>query len=374
MNGLSGVHHHVLVRRRGGAAKVALMLARAQCVARPVSFSFELDEAGGREGGEPREAFACRPEALASRAPSGSLVHVHATQDWAALLEGFRRDPRPLALTAHDCRLLTGGCVYPLDCPGMAAGCPDPCPRGYGNSEAVSARIRELVAVVRPAVASPSAWLGRQLRRAWPSLSVKVVPNGVEAAPSEGRESARAALGLAGEARVAVFLAHGGREAAYKGGGRFEALWRGIKAREPLAVGVIVGGNRADRQGDLIELPYLEEESLARVLRAGDALLYPSLADNHPLVILEAMAAGLPVAAYAVGGIREQIVSGEQGLLCPPGDEAGLIQAALRLLSDRSLARRLADAAVRRQARHFTLERMAADYDRLYEAALAGRG
>lgn len=371
MSGLAGVHHHVLVRRRGGAAKVALMLARAQAAERPVSFSFELDEAG-ESGFEPQGAFACLPEDLAGRVPSGNLVHVHATRDWVALLEGFRRTPRPLALTAHDCRLLTGGCVYPLDCPGLAAGCPDPCPRNFAHSAFVFARTRELAAAVRPVIASPSAWLGRQLRRAWPEISVKVIPNGVESWPQTGREAARASLGLAREARLLVFLAHGGKAAAYKGGGRFEALWRAIKAREPLTVGIMMGGDAAGRQGDLIEMPYLEGESLARVLQAGDALVYPSLADNHPLVILEAMTAGLPVAAYAVGGIGEQIVSGEHGLLCAPGDEAGLVEAAVRLLTDRALARRLADAAARRQARHFTLARMAADYARLYAATLAG--
>jgi glycosyltransferase involved in cell wall biosynthesis len=66
----------------------------------------------------------------------------------------------------------------------------------------------------------------------------------------------------------------------------------------------------------------------ARAIIAGlDLLVAPSLSDGSPLVVLEALSAGVPVLAAAVGDIPEQIVSGINGLLVPPGDTDALAHA-----------------------------------------------
>ena len=367
-----GVHHHVRLRRRGGAARVAWLLARAQA-ARPdcVGLSFELDEPDGPK--EFLEPFLCPPGDLAERIAPGRLIHVHATGDWPALLQGFAVHARPWVLTAHDCSLLTGGCVYPVHCGRELSGCQGPCPRDYPGSHELWQAKRRLLPLAKPKLAAPSAWLARQLRQAWPEPGVSVIPNGVEP-PSESldKTQAREMLGLGAKAKVVLFLAHGGLQAAYKGGGGFMPLWRAIKAGEPRALALTVGGGQAERQGDMIGLPYLEGRMREAVFQASNALVYPSLADNHPLVILEAMARGLPVAAYAAGGIPEQIVSGQSGLLVPCGDEAGLAEAVLRLLSDRFLAKTLAGRAMEAWGRHFTAERMAARYQGMYARAGGG--
>lgn len=356
------VHHHVLLEHRGGAAMVARVLAQSAPIS--MSMSFELAEPGSAAF---PGAFQCAPGDVARTVPAHALVHVHATQDWPALLEGFAGLDRRLVITAHDCTLLTGGCVYPMDCPLLALGCPAPCPRGYPDSAQQFQRNRQLVEVARPVLVSPSAWLARQLRAAWPGLTVRVIPNGV-AWPETllDRQEARHRLAIASKAKVVLFLAHGGSDAAYKGGGRFEAIWAAIKAGEPGVLGIIAGGNAMALQGDLLRLPYQEGEHLSTVLRAADVLVSPTLADNHPLVILEAMAHGLPVAAYAVGGIPEQIVQGSTGLLAPVWEEGQLTGAVLRLLADASLARKISHAARESAFRHFRLERMAAEYARLY--------
>ncbi len=356
------VHHHVLLEHRGGAATVARLLARSGPA--NATMSFELGEPGVESNSG---AFLCTPEALARTAPAGALIHVHATRDWPALLSGFAEVGRRPVITAHDCILLTGGCVYPVDCPLLAKGCPDPCPRGYPNSALQFQLKRRLVEAVEPVLVSPSAWLVRQLRAAWPKIPVRVIPNGVvwpQTLPD--KLEARQRMAIDARAKVALFLAHGGSDAAYKGGGRFEAIWAAIKAGEPSALGLITGGATVARQGDLLRLPYLEGEHLSTVLRAADVLVSPTLADNHPLVVLEAMAHGLPVAAYATGGIPEQIVPDSTGLLVPAKDEGQLAGAVLRLFGDAALARRIGHAARESASRHFRLERMAESYSRVY--------
>ncbi len=82
-----------------------------------------------------------------------------------------------------------------------------------------------------------------------------------------------------------------------------------------------------------------------RTLMAGArALVLPSLAENFPLVLLEAMAAGLPVVATSVGGIPEIVRDGDTGLVVPPRDAAALARALTRVANDDLLWRRLARA------------------------------
>lgn len=364
------VHHHVFLERRGGAAKVARTLAAVRASGRQVSLSFEAAEPGEPF---PVPSFACAPTDLAGLAPKDALVHVHATADWIALLAGFAAAPRPFLITAHDCSLVTGGCVYPVTCPKHASGCPDPCPRDYPDSARTLARKRELVAAARPLLVSPSSWLAGMLRTNWPDIPARVIPNGVDVpAALADKAKAREKLGIVPGARAALFLAHGGAQAAYKGGGRIEAIFQALSALVPGLLCVLAGGSENARRDGLLTLPYVEGQLLATVLRACDVLIYPSLADNHPLVILEAMAHALPVAAYAVGGVPEQVLPGRTGLLAPPGDEAWLVRSAAQVLIDTALARSLGAAARDRAEKHFTAGRMARDYEKAYERVERG--
>jgi glycosyltransferase involved in cell wall biosynthesis len=112
-------------------------------------------------------------------------------------------------------------------------------------------------------------------------------------------------------------------------------------------------------------------------LLAGAAVsVQPSLSEGLSNVVLESMAAGLPVVATAVGGNPEMVVEGETGLLVPPRDAAALAAALARLLSDAPLARRLGEAGRRRVAERFSLQAMCARtvdvYREVLQAAPAG--
>lgn len=107
---------------------------------------------------------------------------------------------------------------------------------------------------------------------------------------------------------------------------------------------------------------------------AADVFVMPSLWEGLPLALLEAMAAGTAVVASAVSGIPEAVTFGVHGLLVPPGDDKGLEQALEIVLTDHQLRRQLGAAARRRARSEFTLTRMADDYQRIYEDALASAG
>jgi glycosyltransferase involved in cell wall biosynthesis len=105
------------------------------------------------------------------------------------------------------------------------------------------------------------------------------------------------------------------------------------------------------------------------LLPALDLLVVPSRTDGSPLVVLEAMAAGLPVVVSAVGGLPDQITHGQQGLLVPPDDSAALAIALTRLLGDAALRVRMG-AAGRRRAANFSHDAMVDALQRVYVDAL----
>lgn len=110
----------------------------------------------------------------------------------------------------------------------------------------------------------------------------------------------------------------------------------------------------------------------SRVIRAFDALVLSSRTEGTPLVLLEAMAAGVPVIATAVGGIPDVIAESE-GFLVPPGDTQALREAIDRVQRDPTEARRRGLAASTRAAADSDVERWLDRYTMVYDAALTAR-
>ncbi len=112
------------------------------------------------------------------------------------------------------------------------------------------------------------------------------------------------------------------------------------------------------------------ERDSAEMLPGFDLFVQPSLYESQGLAILEAMAAGRPVVASDVGGVRDVVQEGETGLLVPPADPAALAGAIVRLARSPDLASSMADRARARVRELFTLDRMVEAYARLYRQIL----
>ncbi len=120
-----------------------------------------------------------------------------------------------------------------------------------------------------------------------------------------------------------------------------------------------------------------EVEAVADVLTAADAVIAPThrgLSEGLPLVVLEAMACGTPVVAYAVGGIPEALGAPcPTGYLAPPDQPEALAAALLAALGDRDGANRHAAAALERARALFEPAHIAAQYERLLHAVCRER-
>ena len=109
------------------------------------------------------------------------------------------------------------------------------------------------------------------------------------------------------------------------------------------------------------------------VLPRWSVLVSSSRSDGFPLATLEAMSAGIPVVATAVGGVPEQIEHLVNGILVRPDDPEAISSWVLRLHRDPELRQRLGSEARRRALTEFTTARQAEGLHRAYLTALTLR-
>jgi glycosyltransferase involved in cell wall biosynthesis len=117
-----------------------------------------------------------------------------------------------------------------------------------------------------------------------------------------------------------------------------------------------------------------ERHDVPDLLHVADILVLPSYAavETLPLTIMEAMAAGVPVIASAVGSIPDMIEDGVNGKLISPGNGEELAAAITQLLDNEPLAKTIASAAGRTVRERYSLEQMIEKYSTLFERMAAG--
>lgn len=107
---------------------------------------------------------------------------------------------------------------------------------------------------------------------------------------------------------------------------------------------------------------------------AADVMALPSHSEGSPYVLLEAMAASLPVVATAVGGVPEMVVDGESALLVAPREPRAMADALYRVLTDEELSRRLAANASALISTRYAPETHLHALVSIYHQAISGAG
>jgi glycosyltransferase involved in cell wall biosynthesis len=193
---------------------------------------------------------------------------------------------------------------------------------------------------------APTAELAATLRRDG-VRRVEVVARGVDTqlfAPGRRSTALRAQWGVSPDTLVVAVV---GRIAPEKNLELAVRAFHAIRARQPDARLLLVGdgparARLAARHPELIFAGVRMGEDLAAHYAAADLFLFPSLTETFGNVTTEALASGLPVVAFDYAAAAEWVVSGHNGWLAPPGDEAAFIDAALRVAGDPGLRRQLA--------------------------------
>jgi glycosyltransferase involved in cell wall biosynthesis len=161
-----------------------------------------------------------------------------------------------------------------------------------------------------------------------------------------------------------------------------------VLARHPEAKFVLVGVAESDALEPVIRaeverrgiaprvtfLGALAGAQKAAAFVSAQMVVLPSWTEGFPLVIPEAMAAGLPVIATAVGAIPDFVQDGEDGFLVAPRDPRALADRICRLLEDEGLRRRISERVRERAPREFAIESGCGKVAALVREALDDRG
>jgi glycosyltransferase involved in cell wall biosynthesis len=120
-------------------------------------------------------------------------------------------------------------------------------------------------------------------------------------------------------------------------------------------------------------LGYRSSDHVRALLQESDVFVLPSFAEGVPVVLMEAMASGVPVVATRVAGVSELVEDGVSGFVVPPGDADALERAISTLLEDARLRARFGAAGRATVEREFDVAREATRLAALITAALDGR-
>lgn len=207
---------------------------------------------------------------------------------------------------------------------------------------------------------------------------LSVVPNGVPSGPTPAPRQAPATDWCLGV--VALFRPRKGLEVL------LAALAQLRGEGLPVRLRAVGGFESPDYERDMLHLVRelgLEEAvewtgfttDVASQLAQLDLLVLPSLyGEGLPMVVLEAMAAGVPVVASAVEGVPEALRDGRDGLLARPGDAGDLAGAVRRVVTGQMSWSALRESAYRRQVELFSDHSLAGGVAAVYDELLAGRG
>ncbi|HAF69784.1 MAG: Glycosyl transferase family 1 [Acetothermia bacterium 64_32] len=167
------------------------------------------------------------------------------------------------------------------------------------------------------------------------------------------RHDLRKDLGLSPQARLLLYV---GRLAQEKNVSFLLRMFGELAKRRPEAVLIMIGGGPA--AGELVQQAhrlgiagrvlfpgYIGHERLVDYYRQADVFVFASKTETQGLVVLEAMAAGLPVVAIPEMGVKDFLVDGVNAL-CAPEDERGFAGRVMEVLEDRELRERLKEGAL----------------------------
>jgi glycosyltransferase involved in cell wall biosynthesis len=293
----------------------------------------------------------------------------------------------PTIITLHDAWLLAGHCSHSFDCKRWKTGCGS-CPH-LEISPTVSRdgtafnwqRKREIYQNCQLSLVCPSQWLADKVSQSILMSGadrLRVIPNGIDTLvfKTGDKATARERLGWPQEAFIVMFAASSARHSIWKDYPTMREAIRlaGEKAHgRPLRF-FAIGDTAPAEQAGVVKIEFLPyRKLLTECYQAADVYLHAARADTFPTTVLEALACGTPVVATAVGGIPEQIIEGETGFLLPAGDAAALAERLTQLAQSPALVRAMGSAARRDAACRFSLERMAGEYQKLYQEMIEKR-
>ena len=207
------------------------------------------------------------------------------------------------------------------------------------------------------------------------TASIVVIPNGVDASAYPERNAEAAMRPARSIVTVANLRPEKGHETLIAAVGMLVGEFPDLELK------IVGSGPRRHELEEIVGAMHLgkhvtflgHREDVAALLAQADVFVLPSRSEAFPNGAIEAMAAGLPTIASAVGGLLDLIEDGRTGVLFDPGHVNDLAAAIGRVLTDRQAASRMGGAARAHVRQRYSFERMVKAFEELYLSNLTSR-
>ena len=318
------------------------------------------------------------------------IIHLSWINQGMLSLKNIRKilcSGKPVVWTMHDLWPAAGICHYAHGCCRYENGCGN-CPLlpGGGSPHDLSAKVwkrkKEMLSHGNIWFVTCSQWLSRQAKRSGllSGISVRDIPNPIDSRffSPQDRQSARKRLHLPADRRLVLFVSQRVTDQR-KGMDYFvEAVARMAEEHPEMKehTGIAILGGHAEELKGRLALPvypigYVSDQQRIRdVYNAADVFVLPSLEDNLPNTIMEAMACGVPCVGFRVGGIPEMIDHRRNGYVAAERDARDLAEG-IRWVLDEADYAALSEAAVAKVLHSYSQRSVAMQYLEVYNEAMA---
>lgn len=288
----------------------------------------------------------------------------------------------PVVWTLHDMWALTGHCAHPFECTKWIDGCCSNCPKPDVYPGIHSDVADDMLKVKKDSFVaknitfvSPSNWLKNQFLNSYlKDETITVINNGIDTnfyVPLD-RSTLRTKYNIPVNKHVLLFAASD-LNSQFRSFPHLLAALKLINNKKDYSL--VVLGNCSDeiefdKDFDVYKMGYIKDEKVMNEMYSlSDVFITPSLADNFPCTTVEAFASGIPVIAFATGGLVEQIDS-DTGILVPCGDSDSLSKAIMSIFEDSDKLASMNKACRKKAVELYSEEKMLASYSSLYHHIL----
>ena len=309
---------------------------------------------------------------------NATIIHLHNIHGYYFSIYALEKIAlkKRIIWTLHDEFIMTGHCSSSFNCNKWKIGCGN-CPslNVYPSlkTDTTQINLKEKISTIKkiqPYIVTPSKWLADRVQLQFPFLkNIEVIYNGVDTdvfIPYD-KIKTRLELGLPLEKKIVLFVAEFSTLNPFKGGD----IIREIIANSAFfdVNFITIGGNNETYYQNHLSYPYISNDiDLAKLYAACDVLLYPTQADNMPLVVLESMACGTPVIASKLGGIPE-VIRESNGLLIEDYKNIHAFEDGLHhfLSLSKSKVEEMRKNAICLIKERFSITQMISAYQRIYQ-------